>query len=291
MTSSTPPSVDPAAATAYKTTTRQQWDAAADSWNAWGPTLETWLGPATELMLDLAGVSAGSRVLDLAAGTGGQTLAAARRAGPTGAVLATDISAPILRHAQRTADEAGLHNVLTRVMDGEEIAVAPGTFDAVISRLGLIYFPDKAGALAGVRRALAPGGRVAAIVYSTAPRNGFFSIPVSIIRRRAQLPAPAPGQPGPFSLGDTDLLTATLTDAGFRDVETRVVAAPLRMESARECTRFESESFGALHQMLASLGDDERREAWEEIEDALRSFEGPDGFVGECELVVVAGTR
>ena len=211
---------------AYKSTTTAQWEAAADSWHAWGPTLESWLGPATELMLDLAAVSAGARVLDVAAGAGGQTLAAARRAGPEGAVLATDISPAILRHAARAAEDAGVHNVLTRVMDGEQIAVEPGTFDAVISRVGLIYFPDQDAALAGMRRALRPGGRVAAIVYSTAARNGFFSVPVSIIRRRAGLPAPAPGQPGPFSLGDTDVLASALRRAGFRDVDVRVVAAP-----------------------------------------------------------------
>ena len=283
-----PRAFDPAA---YKSTTREQWETAADSWHAWGTTLEAWLGPATELMLDLAGVSAGSRVLDVAAGAGGQTLAAARRAGAGGAVLATDISPAILRHAGRAAADAGLQNVVTRVMDGEEIEVEPQTYDAVISRVGLIYLPAQQAALAGMRRALRPGGRVAAIVYSTPDRNGFFSIPVSIIRRRAELPPPAPGQPGPFSLGSEGVLAAALRGAGFRDVEARVVTAPLRLTSAAECVRFERESFGALHQMLAGLDETGRQDAWAEIDRELRRFEGPDGFVGECELVVAAGTR
>jgi cyclopropane fatty-acyl-phospholipid synthase-like methyltransferase len=74
---------------AYKRTTREQWQAAAEPWHRWGPTLEAWLGEATELMLDMARVGAGDRVLDVAAGAGGQTLAAARRVGPEGSVLAT----------------------------------------------------------------------------------------------------------------------------------------------------------------------------------------------------------
>ena len=65
----------------YKETTRAQWQDAAAAWHAWGPTLEDWLGEATALMLDAAGVTAGSAVLDVAAGAGGQTLAAARRVG------------------------------------------------------------------------------------------------------------------------------------------------------------------------------------------------------------------
>jgi len=68
----------------YKTTTRVQWEAAAQAWDRWDPTLTGWLGAATDRMLDLAGVDTGAAVLDVAAGAGGQTLAAARRGGPTG---------------------------------------------------------------------------------------------------------------------------------------------------------------------------------------------------------------
>jgi SAM-dependent methyltransferase len=112
----------------------------------------------------------------VAAGAGGQTLAAARRAGPDGHVLATDISGNILAFAERSAREAGLRNVETRVVDGEELDVPPGAFDAVISRVGFIYFPDQHAAFAGMRRALRPGGRLAGIVYSTPDANPFFSI-------------------------------------------------------------------------------------------------------------------
>ncbi len=275
---------DPAA---YKRTTRQQWENAARSWHDWGPTLEAWLGPATEVMLDLAGVVRGKRVLDVAAGAGGQTLAAGRRVGPEGAVLATDISPAILEYAQSEARRAGLGNVATREMDGEHLEVDEASFDAVISRVGLIYFPDQQGALASVRRALRPGGRVAAIVYSTPDRNGFFSIPVSIIRRVANLPPPLPGQPGPFSLGGPGVLKEAYERAGFKDVEVRAVDAPLRLASARECVRFERESFGALHQMLSGLPETGREEAWAE----LAQFEDGHGFTGPCELLVASATK
>jgi SAM-dependent methyltransferase len=278
-------------AVAYKETTRQQWQEAAEAWHRWGPALEEWLGEATELMLDLAGVDSGARVLDVAAGAGGQTLAAARRVGPDGAVLATDISANILAFAEQQARAAGLGNVATRTMDGESLDLADGSFDAVISRLGLIYFPDRERALGEERRALRDGGRVSAIVYSTADRNGFFSIPVSIVRRIAGLPAPAPGTPGPFSLGTPGALEAAYEQAGFRDVDVRTVEAPLHFNSAAECVRFERESFGALHAMLAGVSEQERDEAWVEIERELRQFETPDGFVGHCELLVGAATK
>lgn len=276
----------------YKTTTRQQWEDAAEAWHRWGPTLEQWLGEATQRMLDAAGVGPGDHVLDVAAGAGGQTLAAARRVGRDGRVLATDVSPTILTYAAKSAAEEGVTNIETRELDGEALdELHDATFDAVISRVGLIYFPDQQKALTGMRRVLRDGGRVAAIVYSTPDRNEFFSIPVSIIRQRAQLPPPEPGQPGPFSLGSPGVLEAALIAAGFRDVAVEKVPAPLRLASASECVRFERDSFGALHQMLAALPEAERDGVWADIEEALGRFDTADGFVGPCELIVAAGTR
>jgi len=275
----------------YKETTRDQWQQAADAWHRYGGTLGAWLGPATELMLDLAGVGTGQRVLDVAAGAGEQTMTIARRVGPGGSVLATDISPRILELAADEARRAGLANVATRAMDGERLDLPDGSFDAVVSRVGLIYFPDQQRALSEMRRVLVPGGRVAAIVYSTPDRNAFFSLPVSVIRRRANLGPPLPGQPGPFSLGGPGVLAAAYERAGFSDVRAEVVSSPLHLPSAADCVRFERESFGALHQMLSGLDEAGRAAAWEEIGEALRSFEQPEGFVGPCELVVAVGTK
>jgi len=138
---------------------------------------------------------------------------------------------------------------------------------------------------------LRPGGKVAAIVYSTAEKNPFFSLPVSIIRRRAALPPPLPGQPGPFSLDGEGVLEQAFTAAGFREVETFRVNAPVVLESAAECVRFEKESFGALHQMLSGLSPEEQAAAWEEIESSLSVYEGDGGFFGPCEMVIAVGTK
>jgi SAM-dependent methyltransferase len=281
------PAFDPGA---YKHTTWEQWQAAAEPWHRWGPVLDAWLAEATDTMLDLAGVRAGDRVLDVAAGAGGQTLAAARLVGPEGSVLATDISENILAFAEANARDAGLANVTTRVMDGERLDVPDGSFDAIISRVGFIYFPDRRAAFAGMRRALRAGGRLAGVVYSTPEANGFFSIPIAIIRRRAALPPPGPGQPGPFSLGAPGAIEAAYTDAGFHDVEVRRLAAPVRLESADAFVRFARESFGALHQMLAGLSEPEREDVWREIRAELARFETGEGFVAPCELLVAGAT-
>lgn len=276
-------------AKAYKVTTHNQWQEAAKAWNDWGSLLRTWLGPATDAMLDMAGVSVGSRVLDVAAGAGDQSLSAAERVGPSGFVLATDISANILEYAAENARIQGYDNLDTHIADGEDLDVPAASFDAAISRVGLIYFSDQQKALADIRAALKPGGRFAAVVYSTPQNNGFFSTPVSIIRERAKLPPPLAGQPGPFSLGGPGVLAETLENAGFADVQERVISAPLRLPTVADCVRFERESFGALHQMLSGLDEAAQNVVWDEIAVALANYQTPQGFSGPCELVVASG--
>src|SRR5258708_26817637 len=105
----------------YKKTTRDQWQTAASAWNRWGPFIDQWLGAATETMLDLANVHSGSRVLDVAAGAGGQTLATARSAGPSGFVLATDISSNIIEIAATNTPAAALTNVETPARDCNDL--------------------------------------------------------------------------------------------------------------------------------------------------------------------------
>ena len=275
----------------YKTTTREQWQSAADAWDRWTPTLQAWLGPATEVMLDLAAIGPGDRVLDVAAGAGAPAITTAKRVGPTGSVLATDISPNILACARRAAAAQGVTNLETRVMDGEHLDLPDASFDAVLSRVGLIYFPDRQRALAEMRRVLRSGGRVATMVYSTADRNQFFSVPIDIIRRRAQLPPPVPGQPGPFSLGGPGVLEDAYRQAGFGQIVVRTLDAPVRMASVAEYVRFADEAFGALHQMLADMPEPDREATWDEITRELRQFEGPEGFVGPCEMIVGVGTK
>jgi len=275
----------------YKTTTRDQWQTAAEAWYRWSPTLNKWLGKATDKMLEMAGIASGHRVLDIAAGAGEQSITTAKKVGPSGYVLATDISANILEYAKLMAQQAGINNIETKVMDGENLALDDETFDAVISRVGLIYFPDQQKALKEMLRVLKPGGKIAAIVYSTPEKNKFFSVPVSLIRSRAQLPPPLPGQPGPFSLGAEGVIEKAFSQAGFKNVRSELVSSPLLLSSAKECVRFEKESFGALHQMMSSLTDEEKESVWNEIEHELQQFESDYFFAGPCEMVVAVGEK
>ncbi len=275
----------------YKHAQREQWNKDGAAWRRWSPTLDRWYGEATRQMLDLARIQPGQRILDIAAGAGEPAVSAAERVGPGGYVLATDISEGIVELAFEVARERGLKQVETRVMDGEKLDLPDASFDAVLCRLGLMYMPHPVTALREWRRALKPGGRVAVVVFSTPDRNSWGAVPASIIRRRAQLPPPAPGQPGPFSLGGPGVLEGIFGQAGFANPEIRAVPVPHRMTSAAEYVRVAREAFGAFNAMMAHLPPDERESVWNEVEGSMRSFESPAGFEVPGECFVGAATK
>jgi SAM-dependent methyltransferase len=275
----------------YKNAQREQWNKDGAAWRRWNPTLDRWYGQVTRQMLDLAHIQPGKRILDIAAGAGEPAVSAAERVGPGGYVLATDISEGIVGLALQVARERGLKQVDTRAMDGEKLDLPAGSFDAVLCRLGLMYMPHPVAALREWRRVLRVGGRVAVVVYSTPDRNSWGAIPASIIRRRAQLPPPVPGQPGPFSLGGPGVLEGVFRQAGFADPEVRAVTVPHRMTSASEYVRLAREAFGGFNAMMAHLSLHERESVWNEVEGVMRSFESPDGFEVPGECLVGAATK
>ena len=279
---------DPAA---YKASTQAQWNGVAEDWNAWGWLLDRWLGPATETLLDMCHVETGSHVLHVAGGSGQEALQTARRVGPSGRVVSTDISEALTELAKSNFEREGVSWAEAHVMDGEDIAVGEDAFDAVLSRVGLIFFPDQLGSVRAQRAALKPGGYVGALVYATPAECRFFSDPVAVIRRHAGLAPPAPGTPGPFSLGQPGDVEALFEKAGLSDVRVRRIEAPVVLDSAKDCLRFEKESFGALHQMLDGLDHEAEEAAWGEVESALQAFEQDGCFVGPCTMIAVCGSR
>ena len=272
----------------YKAATREQWDAAAKGWNEWSPVLRAWLGPVTERMLDLAGVAAGSHVLDIAAGAGDQTQHAAARVGAGGRVLATDLSPGILAFAAENARQAGYGNVETAVMDGEALEVPAASFDAVICRLGLMFFPDLPTALSGMGRALKPGGRLAAIVFSAPEKNHGLAIPFAIGCKHAGVSPPGPGKPGLFKLSDPAVIEENFAAAGFRNIQIETVSLSFKLASLAEYLRFMKDSAGPLRAMIDGLDPAARDAAWGEIEAEMGQFESDGGFALPSELLLAA---
>ena len=282
-----PAPFDPAA---FKNATRAQWDTCAAGWNGKTPEIHDWLRESTEAMLEMAGVRPGARVLDVAAGSGDQTLDIASRVGPAGSVLATDLSPAILAFAKENARLRGFDNVETQTADGETLGVEAASFDAAICRLGLMFFPDPGKGLTEMRRALKPGGRVCTMVFSSPDRNPCVVILLSTALKHAGLQPRDPYQPGGLlSLGKPGLIDTLFETAGFSRVATTRVAAPFRLPSVGDYLDFVRSSASPVIQILGHLDEARREAAWAEIEDKLGAFNTPDGWEGPNELLLTAG--
>jgi len=264
---------------------------AAERWQRSIAT-RTDLGPITRRMLDLARIDSEHRVLDVAAGTGEQTLMAAKRIGPRGFVLATDIADRLLAYLEKAAHDEGLTNVQTRVMDARQLDLEPASFDAAICRLALMLIPARHEAMAGIHRALKPGSRFAAIVLSAADRLPHIREALAIARRHAGLP-PAPFEdPGMFALGDPEVLRSTFEETGFRDVAIEIVPSEQRFPSLAAAMEHRRNSLPEMRPILEQMSDAKREAVWNEIEVFMRRFEMSDGGVlVPSERLVVVGTK
>jgi len=263
---------------------------AAEGWQR-GATARAHLTPITERMLDLAGIGSGHRVLDVAAGTGEQTLMAAMRVGVQGFVVATDIADRMLAYLDEAARNKGLTNVQTRLMDARLLELEPESFDAAICRLALMLIPEREKALTGIYRALKPGARFAAIVLSIAEKNPHISESLAIARRHAGLP-PAPFEdPGMFALGDPAVLRSAFEKAGFREVAVEIVASDQRFPSLSEAMEHRRNSLPEMRPILGQMSQDKGDAVWKEIEMIIRRFERSDGIVVPTERLVAVGTK
>jgi ubiquinone/menaquinone biosynthesis C-methylase UbiE len=263
----------------------------ADWWSSGQAARQQTLGAATEIMLDLAGVRVGSRVLDVAAGTGESTIMAARRAGPTGYVLAADQSDSMLSVAAEGARKEGLTNVETRVMNAVNLTLDADSFDAVISRSALMLFPNPTTALAEMRRVVKPGNKVAVIVFAAIEKNPFHGIPYGIVHRLGNIPLPAPGEPWMYALGDPQALEDIYNKAGFLNISVRALPIQRRFPSAADATRSMRNGVGDLKQLMNRLNDADRETAWAEIEEQFRRFEEPNGIEIPGEVLIGVGTK
>jgi len=262
---------------------------AAEGWQR--VTVRAFLRPITERMLDLACISSGHRVLDVAAGTGEQTLMAARRVGPHGFVLATDIAERMLAYLDEAANNEGLTNVQTRVLDARLFALEPESFDAAICRLALMLIPERDKALAGIQRALKPGSKFAAIVLSTAEKNLHVSESLAIARRHAGLP-PAPLEnPGMFALSDPAVLRSAFERAGFREVAVEIVSSDQRFPSLAAAMEHRRDSLPEIRPIVDQMSEASRDAVWQEIEMVMRQFEQSDGVIVPTERLVAVGTK
>lgn len=275
------------------TLTREQWEReeTADYWSSRQTVRQQVYEAVTEKMLDVAAVQSGSRVLDVAAGTGESTLMAAQRVGGRGYVLATDQSSSMLSVAAEMARKESRTNVETRVMNAENLELDVDSFDAVICRQALMLFPNPAKGLTEMRRVVKPEGKVAVTVFSALEKNPYQGIVFAIVQRLGNIPPPSPGEPWMFALGDPGVLEDLYRRAGFLNVSVQTIPIQRRFPSAADAIQRMRTGAGEMRELMNRLNETERETAWVEIEEQLRRFEGPNGLEVPGEVLIGVGTK
>jgi enediyne biosynthesis protein CalE5 len=265
--------------TQYKAGQRREWGVSADGWKRHWKIWEQAAQHLNERLVDLARIRPGHRVLDVATGLGEPAFTAARRVGPNGSVVATDLSPAMLALAQEEAVRLGLRNVEFLEMDAEEPDLPAQSFDAALCRWTLMFLPNLVVALTRLRELLVQDGRFAAAVWGAPEKVPFTSIPMGVIRQVLQLPAPPAGTPGTFSLADEHVLEHLFTRAGFADVVIEHQTLTFEYRSIEEFIEERPATSASIRSMLAEASTVQRQKIWLMVGEAIGKYQDVSGIL------------
>lgn len=275
-------------AAGFRQAQHRNWESAAVGWKQWSAFNDSADRHISERLVELAGVRAGSRVLDVAAGYGEPALTAARKAGPEGRVVATDISAEMLRFARERAAAAGLGNVEFIESDASSLDFPPGSFDAAVSRWGIIFEPDAEAAVERIRGFLRPGALFAISSWGEPDDVPFLSIPMRTTMRRLDVPPPVAGTPGPLSRPTPAAIGGLLEAGGFSRVAVERDEVTFEFDSAAHFTAYVRAIAAPVRAMIEQRAGEAQEEAWDAITRAAADAGGGSGPLRFSNVVLLA---
>ena len=202
----------------FKVRERDAWASVADGWMRRDELLRKGAEAVTRRMLELADISDGHYVLDIASGTGEPSISAARLTGDTGRVIGTDLTEEMLAYAREKARQADVGNIEFKCVDGETLDFPTNTFDAVTIRWGLMFMPEPVTCLQQAHDVMKDTARIAIACWSAPDKNPFVGLLMQSLGEYMDIPKPPPGTPGIFAMADPERLHATIAAAGFSDI-------------------------------------------------------------------------
>ena len=261
-----------------KDVVRNEWQAVAGGWRRWEPMLQSFTWPMSLRMVAAAEVGPGQRVLDVGCGMGDPTLQVAVLVGPHGRVLGIDVAEGMIATARERAAALGLGHAEFRTADVMTMDLPAESFDVVLGRWSLIYVADPPAALARLRGALVPGGRIALSAWAPPEANPWITVPMAALARVRPLPPPDPAIPGAFHLSADGALAKALVGAGFQAVGQERVVLSWFAHDAEEFWAVTGYTAGPFASRLSELSAAERAQVKREVTEGIARFRAGDVY-------------
>jgi ubiquinone/menaquinone biosynthesis C-methylase UbiE len=271
----------------------REWRESARYWQKHAGIIRTMFGPITQALIEAAGITEGDAVLDVAGGAGEPSLTIAETVGPTGSITCTDAAPEMVAAAESEAQQRGITNVAFRHCAADSLPFESKSFDAVVSRLGAMFFPNPLAALREMLRVTKHEGVMALVVWGKSELNPFFYQITNVVARYFEAAAAAdPNTPGAFRFAELGSLAGILKDAGAVDVKERVlkfdIAAPI---SAAQFWELRAETSGTLREKLATLSPLEANSLANEAQEAVREYFSNNQMTIPAQMIIVTGRK
>jgi SAM-dependent methyltransferase len=269
-----------------------QWIESAPYWEKHRAIIQEMFSPITQALIEDAGITSRCSVLDVATGPGEPALSIADCVGSEGMVVGTDAVPEMVEAARREGKRRGLHHVSFEASFAHNLPFPGDTFDAVVSRFGVMFFPDPVDCTVEMLRVLKPGGRIAMAVWHFAERNPFHCIVSQILGRFIESPPQAPDSPDAFRFADPGKLRAVLSRAGATATSERLMRFLIRAPiSAEECWTLRSEMSEKLRTKLGILSKQQMAELKRDVIDAFHAYSSDRGVSFPAEVLMVSGSK
>jgi len=268
------------------------WTESARYWTKNSNVLHQMFVPLTRALIERAGIRRGETVLDVAGGAGEPSLTIAEVVGPDGSVTCTDGVAAMVDAARAEAQRRGLANMQFQQCAADSLPFPDNSFDVVVSRLGVMFFPDPVAAFREMLRVLRPNGRLAFAVWGKSDINPFCYLVTRVMEKHVTSPAADPDAPNAFRFAEPGKLVNVMKQAGAVDVEESLVnfdiAAPI---SAQRFWEIRSQTSDTLRDKLVKLPAAEQEQIGAEVQQAVKEFFPGDQMKFPGQFVIATGTK
>ena len=269
----------------------RKWRESARYWEKHRETIRAMLAPLTESMLQISDIIKHQRVLDVGGGTGEPSLTIAAKFDPVH-IVCTDPIGEMLLAAQREAFRLRLSRLQFCQCSCERLPFYSDRFEAAVSRLSSMFFPNPAIALGEIIRVIRPGSRMIFAVWHSRENNPFFHAVTGVLDRYIESPPEVPDAPSAFRFAQPGKLAALLTEAGAVDVQEQLlefqIEAPV---SLNDFWIVRSEISDSLRDKLALLSAEQRASVAEEVKETVRSFFDGGQMRIPAQAILVSGSK